>query len=79
MKLALETPTELLGDIQPLSDFSWILAHLVLADPSYAWFYSQYAGYKVLDNSVNELLEPISIESLAEAARDALGKSIYLP
>lgn len=68
MKLALEVPTELLEDVHPLSDFSWILAHKVINDPDYAKFYRRYTGFKVLDNSVNELLEPLNIDFLVEAA-----------
>ena len=68
MKIALECPTSLLGDIQPLADFDWILAHLVLQDKKYAEFYTKSKRFKVLDNSVNELLEPCSFEDLSRAA-----------
>lgn len=69
MKLALECPTSMLGVIQPLADFDWILAHLVLSDPDYAEYYKQSGRFKVLDNSVNELLEPLSIGEIAAAAK----------
>ena len=69
MKIALECPTSLLGDIQPLADFDWILAHLVLQDKEYADYYSKSERFKVLDNSVNELLTPCTLEELGEAAR----------
>lgn len=69
MKIALECPTSLLGDIQPLADFDWILAHLVLQDGGYADYYSKSERFKVLDNSVNELLTPCTLEELEEAAR----------
>ena len=39
MKLALECPAKLSEDVQPLSDFDWVLAHLVLSDPEYAEYY----------------------------------------
>ena len=68
MKLALECPTSTLEDIQPLADFDWILTHLVLTDEKYAEFYRQSKRYKVLDNSVNELLEPCSLENIKDAA-----------
>lgn len=68
MRLALECPTELLANIQPLADFDWILAHLVLSDDDYANFYTKSTRYKVLDNSVHELREPIELKELKEAA-----------
>jgi len=68
MKIALECPTSLLGDIQPLADFDWILAHLVLQDEEYADFYRKSKRLKVLDNSVNELLEPCNFADLERAA-----------
>lgn len=68
MRLALECPTELLENIQPLADFDWILAHLVLSDDGYANFYAKSTRYKVLDNSVHELREPMELEELKEAA-----------
>ena len=69
MKLALECPTELLGDIQPLADFYWTLTHLVLSDRDYANYYIKHKGEKLstLDNSVNELLEPCSLSEIKEA------------
>lgn len=69
MKLALECPTSMLNDIQPLADFDWILAHLLLGDDKYAEYYSQSTRYKVLDNSVNELLSPVNLGYLRDAAR----------
>lgn len=79
MRLALEVPTELLGYVQPLSDFDWVLAHLVLEDPNYAEFYKRSTKFKVLDNSVNELLEPVSIKSLAQAAEYIGADKIVAP
>ena len=70
MQLALECPTCLLKDIQPLADFSWVLTHLVLKDKEYADFYRHREGkFLVLDNSVNELLEPCSLRDMEEAAQ----------
>jgi len=68
MKLALECPTSMLNDIQPLADFDWILAHKVLEDKEYRKYYSESKRFKVLDNSVNELLEPVNLNSLNLAA-----------
>lgn len=68
MKLALECPTDLMKDIQPLADFDWILTHLVLEDKVYARHYQESTNFKVLDNSVNELLEPCSLGEMERAA-----------
>jgi len=68
MKLALECPTAMLNDIQPLADFDWILAHKVLEDKEYREYYSKSRRFKVLDNSVNELLEPVDFNSLSLAS-----------
>ena len=68
MRLALECPTELLEYIQPLADFDWILAHKVLNDDDYASFYQKSMRYKVLDNSVHELREPMTLDELQRAA-----------
>jgi len=67
MKLALECPNYLLKDIQPLVDFDWILTHLVLQDEVYAKHYRDSKNFKVLDNSVNELLEPCSLGEMERA------------
>ena len=48
IKLALECPTRLLGDIQPLADFDFILAHLVLQDKEYAEYFSRSKRWKIL-------------------------------
>ena len=69
MRLALESPTQLLGTVQPLADFDFILAHLVLKDEKYADFYRKSTKFKILDNSTNELLEPCSLEDLETADR----------
>jgi len=68
VQLALECPTQLLPEIQPLADFDWILAHLVLKDKAYADFYSNSTRFKVLDNSVNELLQPLGLDEIKRAA-----------
>lgn len=68
MNLALECPTALLSEFQPLADFDFILAHLVLKDEEYAEFYSKSKRWKILDNSCNELLHPVSLDELEKAA-----------
>ena len=69
MKLALECPTMLLEDIQPLADYDFILTHLVLKDEEYARYYSESKRFKVLDNSTNELLKPCFLDEIARAAK----------
>lgn len=68
MKLALECPTSLLGDIQPLADYDFILTHLVLQDEAYAKYHAESSKFKILDNSTNELLKPCSLDDIARAA-----------
>lgn len=68
MKLALETPTNLLRQIQPLTDFDFILAHWVLEDEEYAQHYQRSTRFKILDNSTNELLVPCSMKDMKKAA-----------
>lgn len=69
MQLALECPTAYLQDLIPLSDFNFLLAHLVLKDKRYRDYYSPRSStYTILDNSVNELGEPCTLQEMAEAA-----------
>ena len=68
IQLALECPAWLLNYVQPLADYDFILAHLVLKDKEYAEFYQQSERFKILDNSVNELGRPCTIRELEEAA-----------
>jgi len=81
LKLALECPTPLLNDIQPLSDFYWVLCHLVLSDRDYANYYIKHRGEKLstLDNSVNELLEPCSLSDMEKAVEVLDGVSRIVP
>ena len=79
MNIALETPTELLQVVQPLADFDWILAHLVLEDASYAQWYRESKRLKVLDNSVNELLEPLDLVEMVKAANVVIPDYVVAP
>lgn len=79
MKLALECPTKLLNDIQPLADFDFALTHLVLEDEEHAEYYKQSARLKILDNSTNELLEPCSLSDIAKAAEAIKPNYIVAP
>ena len=76
ISFALECPTECLRDIQPLADFEWILAHKVLQDKEYAEYYRDSTRMKVLDNSVNELLTPVSFRDIEKA--QAIVNSDYI-
>lgn len=67
ISLAFECPTECLEQIQPLADFEWLLAHKVLQDSEYAEYYKNSTRLKVLDNSVNELLTPVSFRDIEKA------------
>jgi len=64
MKLALEARTDMLEMVQPFADFDWILAHKVLEDEGYAKFYKESDKPRFIDNSVNEIGEPVSIEDM---------------
>ncbi len=68
MRLALECPTSLLDDIQPLADYDFILTHLVLQDEAYARYYAESTRLKILDNSTNELSYPCSLDDIMRAA-----------
>lgn len=67
MKIAFECPTPMLNQIQPLADYDFILAHLVLQDTRYAQYYRNSKRMKILDNSCNELLKPLSVKELQKA------------
>ena len=68
MKIALECPIELMDEVQPLADFDFILAHVILRKGEYASYYMKTGRMRILDNSCNELLRPCSISELKEAA-----------
>ncbi len=78
MKIALECPSSLLDDIQPLADFDFALTHLVLSDEKYAEWYKNSKRFKILDNSTNELLEPCSLEDIKKAA-DIIQPNLIVP
>jgi len=72
LKLALESPTKMLENIQPFADFDWILGREFLKDAKYAAYYKTTGKHKFIDNSVNEDGEPITIEELKKVY-EALG------
>lgn len=81
MFLALESPDALLERVNPLADFDWILAHKVIDSTylPYTYYYKHSNHYKVLDNSVNELLEPVSLEHMKAAAEKTSPDIIVAP
>lgn len=60
---------------QPMAMF---LTHLVENSPEYAKFARNYTGYKILDNSLIELGEAVSIERVLNAAKTIKADEIIL-
>ncbi|KKN14200.1 hypothetical protein LCGC14_0998720 [marine sediment metagenome] len=79
MKLALECRTNLLDHIQPFCDFDFILGHMVLEDDEYTAHYKESVKNKVVDNSVNEKGEPLSIAEMKEAFEKVEGTLVISP
>lgn len=79
MRLALECRTDMLEMVQPLADFDWVLSHKVLEDEAYAEWYRKSGNLKFVDNSVNELSMPQSIEQMKEAYEKVNGTYIVAP
>jgi len=77
MKLSLESRTDLLKLVQPLADFSFILAQEVLKDEEYAQYFAEDDKVKYLDNGLNENGEPMSIEDLKQA-NEKVGGDCYI-
>lgn len=69
MKLAIECPTSLLEQVQPLANFDWILAHKASQDTDYVNAYMKSRRLKVLDNGVCELREPMDADTLVVLAK----------
>ncbi len=84
MQLALECPISYAHELIPLTDFNFLLTHLVLEDEKYRKFYNTRAHipniptFTVLDNSVNELGQPCTLEQMQEAA-DIIKPNIIIP
>ena len=79
MRLALECRTELLELVQPFGDFDFCLAHEILKNQEYAKFYKESEREKIVDNSVNEDGEPVSLEDLKRAFETVEGTMIVSP
>lgn len=79
MKLAIECPTQLLEQVQPLANFDWILAHKASQDGAYADYYKRSRRLKVLDNGVCELREPMGLSELIVIATSLSADFIVAP
>ena len=79
MRLALECRTNMLEMVQPFADFDFILAHKVLEDETYASYYKESDKPKIVDNSVNELNEPLTPEQMKEAFDKVGGTYLISP
>jgi len=79
VKLALECRTDMLEMVQPFADFDFPLAHKVLEDETYATYFKESDRVKFLDNSVNELGSPLSIEKVVEAYDKVMGTYLVSP
>lgn len=79
MKLALECRTDMLDMVQPFADFDFILAHKVLEDEAYAKHYQESDKLKIVDNSVNELREPLTLDQVVEVFEKVGGSYLISP
>jgi len=77
--LALECSTEILEWIQPFADFDWILTKEYKENEAYREYYKQSTNFKYVDNSVNEELEPCSLEDIKEVFDDCGGNLVVAP
>ncbi len=69
IKLALECPVPFMGELLPLTDFDFALAHLAKDEYLEAYQDQQKAGrLLVLDNGTNELGEPCSLKEMDRVA-----------
>ena len=79
MKLALECPVEFMEDLLPLTDFDFILTHLVKGKYLDQYQERRMRGrWSVLDNGTNELGHPCSIKEIDEAAL-VLNRDLVVP
>ena len=79
MQLSLECPTKLLEQIQPFADFDFILADLVLKDEAYRNYYKASDRVKIVDNSVNELGQPLPLAEIIKAFKEVNGTYLVAP
>ena len=70
--LAMEAPIDLLSELPYITEFDFALTHLFKDSDTYSNYYerSSWQGREViLDNSVNELGVPVSIEEMDEVSK----------
>ena len=67
MRLAVEAPIQALPIIEELTDFNFVLTHLVLQDKRYADWYTASRKFTMLDCSTFELGHPVTVEELKQA------------
>ena len=70
IKLAMEAPIDLLDNLPHVTDFDWVLTHLCEESEEYLRHYQKMVTEThrevILDNSVNELGEPLSLDRMDE-------------
>jgi hypothetical protein len=82
MLISHEIPKQLFPYHDLISDYPYVLGHLLKKDPEYATFYKEKlksAPYSILDNSAFELGESIPMEELYELGKEYRPTHLVLP
>jgi hypothetical protein len=81
IELSMEVPEAFREAFCRLCDQDFALAHRVLEDASYAYFYRNRAKGRelILDNSMHELGEPLAVADLLRAARTVRADYVISP
>jgi hypothetical protein len=82
MFFACEIPIPNLGEYSKFTDFSFVLAHLLLSNKQYRKFYIRQKDrniFTMLDNSAFELGNPLTNEQLMEGVRLLVPSEFILP
>lgn len=77
-----EIPKQLFSEHDKISDYPYVLGHLLNKDKEYADFYKSKlasSSYSILDNSAFELGESIPLEELAELCNEYKPTHLVLP
>ena len=72
IRLAMEAPVDLLSDLPYITDFDFALTHLFKQSQVYTSYYERAVKQGrevVLDNSVNELGEPMTLDEMDDVAK----------
>lgn len=77
IEMSLEIPVRLLDDILPRTDLGFSLAHMILKDEYYARVYRNTPH--ILDNSMYELDEPLSLDELLDAVERSKPEAVIGP